>query len=151
MALLAAALVMASVATTLVAAVPLYSDAIVEAGLRSTLLDADPADGGFEAAFRTDAAGWTAMDRSLQRLTDDRLPGPRREVLRARSDTYQLPAAAAEAGWITPLGVVRGDVFVDVGPVRPVTPGALGARLHTAAAELLGLEAGDRTPLGRTG
>lgn len=149
--LLAAALVMASVATTLVAAVPLYSDAIVEAGLRSTLLDADPADSGFEASFRTPAADWTAIERSLGRLADDRLPGEHVAALLARSDTFQLPDGTAEAGWITTLGVVRGDVFADVGQVRPVTPGALGARLHTTAADLLGLAAGDRVVLERAG
>jgi hypothetical protein len=149
--LLAAALVMASVATTLVAAVPLYSDAIVEAGLRSTLLDADPADSGFEAAFRTDAASWTTVERSLGRLVDDRLPGTRQEALLARSDTYQLPADRAEPGWITTMGVVRGDVFADTGPARRATPGVLAARVPTAAAELLGLEPGDRIALGRTG
>lgn len=149
--LLAAALVMASVATTLVAAVPLYSDAIVEAGLRSTLLDADPAESGFEAAFRTDAASWTTVDRTLTGLADDRLPGARGEVLLARSDTYQLPADRGEDGWITTIGVVDGDVFVDtVGP-RQVTPGLLAARVHTAAAELLGLAPGDRITLERAG
>lgn len=149
--LLAAALVTASVATTLVAAVPLYSDAIVEAGLRSTLLDAGPVDSGFEASFRVDTSEWTSVERSLGRLADDRLPGAHEEVLLARSDTYQLPDGVAEDGWITTFGVVRGDVFADVGPVRPVTPGVLGARLHTTAAELLGLGAGDRIELGRSG
>lgn len=149
--LLAAALVMASVATTLVAAVPLYSDAIVEAGLRSTLLDADPAESGFEAAFRADAAGWSTIDRALGRLADDRLPGKHHDVLLARSDTYQLPADRAESGWITTVGVIRGDVLVATGPTRPVTSGAVGAHLHTAAAELLGLEAGDRLTLDRAG
>src|SRR5690606_16516633 len=119
---------MASVATTLVAAVPLYSDAIVEAGLRSTLIDADPAESGFEAAFRADASGWTRMDRALEGLADDRLPGDRRDALLARSDTYRLPEDRAEPGWITTMGVVRGDVFADVGPARPVTSGAVGAR-----------------------
>lgn len=149
--LLAAALVMACVATTLVAAVPLYSDAIVEAGLRTTLADADPAESGLEASFRTEAATWTSIDRSLDRLADDRLPGERREVLLARSDTYQLPDGLTTDGRITTLGVVRGDVYADTTPPRQVTPGALGARLHAAAAELLDVGPGDRVVLERAG
>lgn len=151
MVLLAAALVMACVATTLVTAVPLYSDAIVEAGLRSTLADADPAESGFEASFRTDAATWTSVERSLARLADDRLPGSQRELLLARSDTYRLPDQLSEEGWITTLGVVRGDVFADTTPARQVTPGVLAARLHGEAADLLGLAPGDRVELGRPG
>lgn len=148
--LLAAALVMAAVATTLVTAVPLYSDAIVEAGLRSTLSDADPIDSGFEASFRADADSWSAIERSLVRLADDRLPGERDELLLARSDTYQLPDEISDEGWITTFGVVQGEAFADVTPARPVSVDALGARLHVDAADLLGLAPGDRIALRRS-
>ena len=141
--LLAAALVMATVATTLVAAVPMYSSAIVEAGLRSTLLDARSADSGFEASFRTPAADLVAVDRSLTRLADARLPGERDDLLLARSDTYQLPADRTEDGWITTLGVADRDVFVETVAASPQAPGAIPARIHVDAAELLGLAPGD--------
>lgn len=147
--LLAAALVMACVATTLVTAVPLYSAAIVEAGLRSTFVDADPAESGFEASFRADAATWSSIERSLTRLADDRLPGERDELLLARSDTYQLPGELSDEGWITTLGVVHGDAFEDTTPARRATPDVLAARLHTAAADLLGVSTGDRLVLER--
>lgn len=145
--LLASALVMAAVATTLVTAVPLYSSAIITAGVQSTLADAAPSESGFEAAFRVDATDWPAVERALVRLATDRLPGERDEVLLARSDTYQLPAG--EAGWITTLGVARGEVFTDVAPARTAT-GGLPARLHVDAAELLGVVPGDRLVLGRS-
>lgn len=149
--LLAAALVMAAVATTLVTAVPLYSDAIVEAGLRSTLADADPSESGFEASFRTDAAAWTSVERSLQRVAEERLVGERRQLLLARSDTYRLPEERSDVGWITTLGVVRGDAFRDVTPARQVTPGVLATRLHVEAADLLDMAPGDRLVLEKAG
>lgn len=151
--LLAAALVTATVATTLVAAVPLYSDAIVEAGLRSTLVDAGPAQSGFEASFRIGTDEWSAVPRSLTALAERRLPGERAEVVLTRSDTYRLPPERAEEGWITTIGVVHGDVYREVERAGSAEPSAdvVPARLHVAAAEVLGIEPGDRIDLERPG
>lgn len=149
--LLAAALVMAAVATTLVAAVPLYSTAVVEAGLRSSIGDATPTESGFEAAFRAPAASWDDLESTLSRLADERLPGHYREGLVARSDTYQLPVGRSEAGWITTIGVVRGAELRDVTRPLPAAPGTIAVRLHTAAADLLDLDPGQQVTLQRPG
>jgi hypothetical protein len=161
--LLAAAVVMATVATTLVAAVPLYADAIVEAGLRSTLADAPPAESGLEASFRAEAAAW---DRNVDRLAaigDARLPGRLDTLTIARSDTFTLPDDLASApdgsGRITSLAVLAGgdDLVAPVGTTAGTTAGTAGgssgdvvpATLHVDAAAALGLGVGDEIDLVR--
>jgi hypothetical protein len=150
--LLLAAVVMATVATTLVAAVPLYSDAIIEAGLRSTLEDAPPAESGLEATFRSDAAAWVPITAQLDSLGAARLPGDLRIVTAARTDTYSLPAQLIDDGRITTIGTVVSELpmFQAVeGPVRVSGGGVIAGSLHVSAAELLGLGVGDRVDLAR--
>ncbi len=155
-ALLAAAVVMATVATTLVAAVPLYSNAIIEAGLRSTLADAPPAESGVEAAFRSDAAGWARTVDRLDAIGAARLPGRVDTVTLARTATYSLPEALAGGedgtGRITSIGVLTGadDLLSPIdAPVAP-GPDAIAATLHVDAATELGLAVGDRIELSRS-
>jgi hypothetical protein len=149
--MLVTAIVMATVATTLVATVPLYSDAIIEAGLRSTLDDAPPDESGLEAAFRADASSWVPTTNRLSSIGAARLPGELRAVTVARTDTYSLPADLVEEGWITSIGVVApvASMFRAVeGPAR-APAGTVAASLHVDAAEFLGLEVGDRIELAR--
>lgn len=156
-ALLAAAVVMAAVATTLVAAVPLYSDAIVEAGLRSTLADAPPAESGLEASFRGDASAWVATVERLASIGADRMPGRLETLTIARSDTYSLPDALATtpdgSGRITSVAAIDGgDGLIEpsgeVLGTRPF-PGTVDATLHVDAAAALGLAVGDVVELTR--
>lgn len=158
MLLLAAALVMSTVATTLVAAVPLYSEAIIEAGLRSALAEAPPSESGLEATFRSDAVSWMRTTDRLDALAASRLPGEQRALVAARTDTYSLPAEllAGREGWITSIAsidsVADAELLRDVdGPRRASGPDVLAARLHVDAAAALGLAPGDRIELVRRG
>lgn len=154
--MLAAAVVMATVATTLVAAVPLYSDAIIEAGLRSTLADAPPAESGVEAAFRADAAAWQRTVDRLDAIGDDRLPGRLDTLTFARTDTYSLPdglaAGAGGTGRITSIGVVAGadELLVALDEAVAADPDTIAATVHVDAARELGLAVGDRIELTRS-
>jgi len=150
--LLLAALVMASVATTLVAAVPLYSTAVIEAGLRSTLADAPPAESGLEATFRADASAWVSTTTDLESIGSSRLPGVLTTATLARTDTYALPSELDDDGRITSIGAItstRPMLRVVDGPVVQSGADALAARLHVDAASLLGLGLGDRVQLTR--
>ncbi len=147
---------MATVATTLVAAVPTYSDAIIEAGLRSTLADAPPAESGVEAAFRTDAAGWDRTVDRIDAIGAARLPGRLDTVTIGRTDTYSLPEALAGTtdgtGRITSIGVVAGadELLVPLDEPVGADPDTLAATLHVDAALELGLAVGDRIELTRS-
>lgn len=148
--LLAVSLIMATVATTLVAAVPLYSDAIIEAGLRSTLVDAPPADSGLEATFRDPATNLLRIQGTLDSVGQSRLPGESRSMTVARSDTFTLPEDLSGDGFITSIGTLESDeeVFRTVeGPVAGSGGGNLAASLHVDAAEFLGVEVGDQLEL----
>ena len=148
---------MATVATTLVAAVPMYSEAIIEAGLRSTLADAPPAESGVEAAFRADVAEFASVVEGLDALGASRLPGELATVTLARTDTYALPTELVEAPdggeRITSIGALVSDEPMLTSAESPGSSDAdaMPSILHRDAAAELGLGVGDRIELARRG
>ncbi|NND74194.1 MAG: ABC transporter permease [Ilumatobacter sp.] len=149
--LLAAGLVMATAATTLVSVVPLYADAIAEAGFRSTLADAEPAARGYEVSMRTttdEAADAVAAVESAARSA---LPGELRTMAIVETDSFGMPEGRFADDIITSVATIETDeaLFTVAGGSYDTVPtgGALGVSLHTDAAALLDLDVGDQLEL----
>lgn len=149
---LAAALVLAVVATTLVAVVPTFAAAVRDAGVRAVLAEAEPARAGVQASFRVAEGEWSTVPGRTARLAPGVIPAPTDEVLFGRTDAYRLDGRDdLPERWITGLASVSD------GLVRPTTEavgaaeGTMAARLHVDAAEALAIDIGDRVRLERSG
>ncbi len=149
--MLFAAFVMATVATTLVAAVPMYSTAIVEAGLRSTLDEALPSQSGLEATYRASPAVFSAVTDQIELAARQQLPGGRRTVALGETDSFGVPPdlsdATAAGDVITSIGVLVAAEpmieFVAGSPDSPADGDAIASSLHVDAASELQLGVGD--------
>lgn len=149
--LLAAGLVMATSATTLVAVVPLYADAISEAGFRRSLADADAASRGFEASFRSTTGEFVDQAEAVATTAQGRLPGDLRALAIAETDSLGLSEERYGAGVITSFATIHTDEAVlsltEGSFDRAPDDGVVAASLHVDAAERLDLDVGDRVEL----
>ncbi len=149
--LLAAGLVMAIAATTLVSVVPLYADAIAEAGFRRTLADADATARGFEASFRTTSTDFAEQAAAIESTARGRMPGELRTMAIAETDSLGLPPDRFGEGVITSLATIDTDeavLHVTAGSFdRRPEDGVLAVSLHVEAAERLGVTVGEQLEL----
>lgn len=149
--LLGAGLVMATTATTLVAVVPVYADAISEAGLRSTIADADASERGFDVSFRSTTDAFAPAVETIRSTAQARLPGTVRTLAIAETDSFGLPPDRYPEGSITSVATVVTDepVLRLVRGSFTSTPadGALAVTLESAAADALGVDVGERLEL----
>jgi len=149
--LLVASLVMATSATTLVAVVPLYADAIADAGFERTLDDADPVERSVVLTTRASATDVASIADEATATVDQRLPGASRTLTFATSRDYRLdPARFDESSVASIAVVVSGEpVFTVVSGSRAATAssGRLAVSLAASAARELGLAVGDRVVL----
>lgn len=140
-------------ATLIVSAGPMYATAVTTAGLQSTIASAPPAQVGIEVGARGTASDVAAITPTVDAVASDGFTGPADLVHGARSDSFavvdvtsddQVVKAGYQAGLDDRVEVVAGALAT--GPGEAV--------LHAAAAEALGLVAGDTVelaPLGRQG
>jgi hypothetical protein len=149
--LLVAALVMATAATTLVAVVPLYADAIAKAGFERTLGDADPFDRSATLSTRAQSAEVVAITTTATRLTDQRLPGSIRSLGFATSRDFRLDETRFGDAAIASIGTLVTDEtllnIVEGGFARATTDDHVAVALAVTAAEELGVGVGDRLVL----
>lgn len=142
---------MATAATTLVAVVPLYADAIARAGFEQTLRDADPFDRSVTLSTRAASSDVAGVITAANRLADDRLPGSIRSLGFARSRDFRLDETRFGDNAIATLGtVVTDEMLLNVveGRLdRPTSSDHVAVSLTATAAEELGLSVGDRLKL----
>lgn len=148
--ILSAALITVLLATTLLAAGPIYSDAVTLAGLRRTLQDAPIAESNVEISVHSNTGAYGELadriDREIQRAF--RFTGG--EVhQRATSDSYALPQQPEE-GTVRNLAVFRtfddfeGHATITEGRMPEETGGPpYEAVISQPAAEILDINVGD--------
>lgn len=149
--LLLACLALATTATTIVAAVPLYADAIEQAAFRRSLTDASATESGLEASVRTGAAGWAETSATIDDIARRRLPGELRTVAIAETDSFRFEDGRFDDGVITSLAMIESDedllTIADGSFDGEATDGHAPVWLSTHAADELGLVVGDRLVL----
>lgn len=148
--LLSAALVMATAATTSIAAVPVSVDAIEQAGLRRVIAGAPPAGQGIEVTGRGMPDDWTSAMSAIESEFTERLPADLSTLWLARTDSYTIDGRD-EAGLITSVaslqkgeGLIR---TVDGSMTTDAPRGSIPVWLHADAAQTLDLEVGDDVQL----
>ncbi len=147
------------VACTLVALVPVYSTAIVDAGLRATVEGAAAPERAIQVTARAPSADHSTIVAALEHGLDD--PEPFDAIVLAKSAPYRVvtpasaPDEASDTRIVTSLAAVttlRGDdAFAAVAGDLGVLDGAgassvsdtIPTALHRDAADLLGLAVGD--------
>lgn len=140
--LLAAVAVMATVATTLTALVPVYSTSVVDAGFRQAIDQADPAERTVSMTLRADSGDAGAFAVRAIEAGDEVLGGAASGVVLAESGAYQF--VGRDSSTITALATEYGETMFDVvASTEPRDGGAQPARLHVDAAAALGLALGD--------
>ena len=80
-------------ATSLMAAAPMYAGAVSIAGLHRLLADAPPADANVGVSLRTEPAAWDAIDTFVTGELDRAIGAPGATIQRSgRSDSFELPS-----------------------------------------------------------
>jgi hypothetical protein len=142
---------MATAATTLVAVVPLYADAIAKAGFERTLGDADPFGRSATLSTRASSGDVTAIITTASRLTDSRLPGSIRSLGFATSRDFRLDETRFGDNAIASLGtLVTDETLLDIvegGFDRATADGHVPVSLAVTAAEELGVGVGEQLVL----
>ena len=147
---LVAALALATLATTLVSVAPIFAGAVREAGVRAALAESEPDAGGVRASFRLPGAEWATVPNRLARLAPAVVPTTSTDVLIGTTDAYRLiDRADLPDRWISGFAAVSDGMLRPASRVVPAATGTLGARLHTDAADALGVVPGDRVRLER--
>jgi FtsX-like permease family len=144
--LLCAAFVTVLVAATLIAAIPIYSEAVARSGLERSLEQAPVTATSLEVSGYVDAADYAAADRDVTRAVERALEPTGGEIFRSgRSDSFALPSfpegSLALVGFFEGIEeharLAEGD--------WPTGPGS--AALSQPAARLLEVSAGDTLTL----
>lgn len=95
---LSAALLVVLFATTLLAAGPIYADAVSVSGLRRTLHDAPPTSANVELSTFAQNSDYGALDQQVTRVASETFAATGGTIMRsARSESYALPGQAPDA------------------------------------------------------
>lgn len=149
--LLAAVVVMATVATTLTALVPIYSTSIVDAGFQKTIADAGAEERTIAMTVRAESASWQDIGGAARATADDLLAGASDAAVFAETGSYRVGVDAAGTPIIASLAAVEGDeLFAVTEQAAPTGAADLAASVHEASAELLGVGVGDVVQLERS-
>lgn len=141
-AVLAAVLLGVVLATTLLAAGPVVSAAVTEAGLDRALRDAPPEQVGLEATAQVPVDAVPEVVAEMAVVVERRSAGgvtPLDVVVEGSS--VRLVGTAADV--VVPVAVLVSDGLLEVVERADVPPGPVSARLHVDAAARLGVAPGD--------
>jgi hypothetical protein len=146
-----AAFVTILLATVLLAAGPIYANAVASAGLERTLADAPARDSGLQVSARIpiDSYGETSarVARAVRTVFGDARPVVHRSAV---SDSFSLPDAPGRDPNALAVFAFYDGLPAHAGLVGGSWPGAgspTGAALSVGAARSLGLEVGDTVEL----
>ncbi len=142
--LLSAAFATVLVAATLIAAIPIYSDAVALSGLERSLDAAPVADRSVEVAAHLDRERYAAADKAVTRAVEGSFEATGAEVYRGgRSESFALRSAGEGALAVFGLAEdIEGHARLLSG-AWPEESGGGEAALSEPAARLLDLSAGD--------
>lgn len=139
---LAAVLVGIVLATTLLAAGPVVSGAVTEAGLDRALRDAPPSEVGLEVTAQVPVDDVPEVVADMAVAVEQRTAGgvtPLDVVVEGSS--VRVDGTADDV--VVPVAVLVTDGLLEVVERADTPPGPVTARLHVDAAEALGVEPGD--------
>jgi hypothetical protein len=148
--LLSAAFVTVLVAATLIAAIPIYSDAVALSGLARSLDAAPVTESSIEVSEFVDREGYAAADRAVTREVGRALETTGADVYRGgRSESFALPASGegALAVFAFAEGIERHATLAAGAWPEEDGGGAVEAALSEPAARLLDVSAGDTLEL----
>ncbi|HEX5501552.1 MAG TPA: FtsX-like permease family protein, partial [Thermomicrobiales bacterium] len=139
-------------ATTLLAAGPIYTDAVVVSGLRRTLHDAPTAEANVEATATINVRAYPATDRTVTaRLREAVAPIGATILRQGRSDSFALPGQAAND--VHDLAVfafiegIAGHATLVAGAWPAATAAPYEVALPAPTAARLGYHVGDEVQL----
>jgi FtsX-like permease family len=147
--IVAAAFVTVLLAATLLAAGPIYSEAVALSGLERTLADAPARDSGLQVSGRIPFSDRATTSARVERGIRDVFGPDGASVYRSSvSDSYAVPAGAGRPqDWLTVFAFYEGlqqhAELVDGAWPRSSDGSAVEAALPAPAAAALGLEPGD--------
>lgn len=148
--ILLAAFITILLATTLLAAGPIYADAVTLSGVHRTLHDAPVTDANVEISTRARGDAYAELDANVVEAASAAFAPTGGEIWRTgKSESYALPGQAPED--VTDLTVFsffqdienRVDIVEGTWPAEVADARAVQAVLLDAAAEQLGLTIGD--------
>ena len=139
---LAAVLLGVVLATTLLAAGPVVSGAVTEAGLDRALRDAPPEQVGLEATAQVPVDDVPEVVAEMAVGVEERTDG-RMTALDVVVEGSSVRLVGTDDDVVVPVAVLVSDGLLEVVERADTLPGPLAARLHVDAAEALGVEPGD--------
>lgn len=157
--IVAAAGLICLLATTLLAAAPMYANAVAIAGLHRVVTDAPVAEANVSVAYRVDPAGADAFDATVEAELGRALGGIGGTITRfGRSDSFDLPGQppgprtdlvdiAFAEGIEDHATLIAGAWPLDVAAGAGGGDGSVPVAIAEQAAEPLGLSVGDELPL----
>lgn len=137
-------------ATTLLAAGPIYSDAVSQAALRRTLADAVGREASLVVELRAPPDRWVDVDRVVTGILDDVAPGRISVELQASTESFEIDAVATDRDVVDLVTLrhlegVEGNAELRAGRwPGPGSSSPLEVAIGSSAADQLGIGIGGR-------